>query len=132
VDNYYRPAVFLICTVFLISGCASTGIKQEAGIINKDNTPTKQEIHLDSDAVVVTAKRLTRLEKLKKEATRRNNGDSVQVVSGAIAAIIAYNASGYYFGPSSGWKGAVSTLCITAASAYAAAFVSGSLIPNRS
>jgi pimeloyl-CoA synthetase len=111
----------------LISGCAAGPVKPDAAALN---IPPKAEIikrapYVESGAVIVRAKRLTRLEALKKEATRKNNGDSTAVIAGTAAAIAAYTLSDAYFSAKNGHGNPLASLCITAAAAYITTFVAG-------
>jgi uncharacterized protein YceK len=120
--------IYVVCSIILLSGCASTQIKQtERGDVYERvaapvNTAERAE---DSGAYVVRARRLTRLELKKKEAIRQNDKSTVSVVAGTIAAITAYTISNADFNSKSQLINGVGTMCITAAAAYLAAWAAG-------
>jgi hypothetical protein len=110
------------------SGCATV----EKSVIKKaDEKPAaniernKTAIQVYSDAYVVRAKRIGKLEILRFEATRKNNRDSTGVIAGTAAAITAYVLSDAYFRIKNGKDNPLATLGITAAAAYVSAAISG-------
>ena len=115
--------VALACSIFL-SGCASAEIKTQAPV--PVNTPeVKKSVYAGPDAYVVRAKRLTRLEKLRKEAVKRNNKDTVCVIAGTTAALAAYIVSDHYFGSETNNNNPLATMAITVAAAYAVSALTG-------
>jgi hypothetical protein len=79
----------------------------------------------EAGAVVVRARRLTKLEIKKKEATRINNRQTVEVAAGTAGAIAAYIASAAYFRDKNGKPNQLAALGATAASAYLVAAAAG-------
>ena len=119
----------LICAVLLASGCAAIPAKpdmQAGSALQNGVEPVKHIPHVEYGAVIVRAKRLTRLEVLRKEATRKNNGSSVAVIAGTAAAIAAYAMSDVYFKNSNNGRGnPLASLCITAGAEYLTSAIAG-------
>jgi hypothetical protein len=123
----------IICAV-LASGCASPEIKHETAAQKpavksaiKPGLPGKHDPRLDFDydTVVVRGKWMPKLERMKREATRKNNGDSVVVMAGTIGAVAAYTASSLYYGARKQNPNPVATFLITGAAAYTAGAIAG-------
>jgi hypothetical protein len=83
---------------------------------------TARENNIDkidlSEAYFVRAKYVTRLERIKKEATRLNNKDSVAVAAGTCGAIAAYAIIDNYCKTKDIRQEPIAMLGITAAAAY--------------
>lgn len=121
-------AAYFMCSVLLLSGCASTQIKQtgRGDVYERVAVPERTTARIDdSGAYVVRAKRLTKLELKKKEAVRQNDRATVSVVAGTIAAITAYTISNADFNSKSRLINGVGTMCVTAAAAYLVSYVAG-------
>jgi uncharacterized protein YceK len=120
-------AAVLVCSIILMSGCATVDTKQAAGGDVYERAPAPQALSEDntpeSGAYVVRARRLTKLELKKKEAVRQNDRASFSVLAGTIAAIGAYTLTSSYFNTKNEFVNGTATLAITAAAAYAAAWV---------
>ena len=111
----------------LPAGCATMSgaaaeIKTDAPIQQEKTAP-----EIEAGAVIVRAKRLTRLEVLKKEAVKKNNKQTVEIAAGAAAAVAAYIGTTAYFNIKNEKPNDLAGLAVTAASAYAAAFIAGAL-----
>jgi hypothetical protein len=120
-----RSAVIVIaCFIFILSGCASIdGTKENK--ITTDETPQKKVLQYEAGAVVVRARRLTKLEAKKKEATRVNNRQTVEVAAGTAGAIAAYVAADMYFRNYNQKPNQLAALGATAAAAYLVSAAAG-------
>jgi len=117
----------ILMALFVISfaGCATTDTMVEHKTVIYE-TPDKKPVQkIDSDAIVVRAKRLTRLEKLKFEAVKINNRQTVEVVTGTLAAITAYAVTDSDIKTGNSGLNTLASLGATAATAYAAGFIAG-------
>jgi hypothetical protein len=120
--------IFLISLSVLASGCASAVIEtpgQRNGHEAAAGPPVKKELPIGGDAVVVRAKRLTKLELKKQEAVRINNRESLDVFVGAAAAVAAFTATGAALGSNKTGMNEVASFFITAAVAYISAYAAG-------
>jgi|GEM_PF-3176546 hypothetical protein len=118
----------VVCSILFLSGCASSRVKQTVSgdVYERVTVPANAVERMDdSGAYVVRARRPTRLELKKKEAIRQNDKATVSVVAGTIAAITAYTVSNADFNSKSQLINGVGTMCVTAAAAYLAAWVTG-------
>jgi hypothetical protein len=119
-----RTVIVIACLVFILSGCAS--IEQAGdGKITAGETPQNKVLQYEAGAVVVRARRLTKLEIKKKEATRINSRQTVEVAAGTAGAIAAYFAAGAYFRDKNGKPNQLAALGVTAASAYLVSAAAG-------
>lgn len=118
----------LVFCAVLMCGCASIEKKQESKVFkdsNDKNTVKKEEINFEADAVVVHAKKYTKLERKRAEAIRKHNENTIGVMAGTACAIVAYIATGTYFVAKQYTWAPAAILGITAAAAYIASAVSG-------
>jgi hypothetical protein len=119
-----KTVAAIACLVFIASGCASI---EGAGAVKYtiDEIPQKNVMQYEAGAIVVRAKRLTKLEIKKKEAARVNNRQTVEIAAGAAAAVAAYAATGAYFRNNNQKPNQLASLGITAASAYLVSAAAG-------
>ena len=111
--------------IIFLTGCATTGAVIESKNVPGQVRDKKSVQKIDSDAVIVRAKRMTRLETLKFEAVKKNNRQTVEVTAGTIGAIAAYIISGSTIRTGNrGWD-QVASLGATAGAAYLTAGAAG-------
>ncbi len=114
--------LILVLLLLIFQGCAAAVIMSD---VKTEKTPAaagaqiKQEPLLDSGAIVVRAKRLTRLERKKKEAIRINNRDTYAVLFGTAGALTAYTAMNVYYASRNEQGNPLVTFCAVGAAAYA-------------
>ncbi|MCE5299986.1 MAG: hypothetical protein LLG37_03805 [Spirochaetia bacterium] len=125
MNRVNRTIGALVMIFFMISGCATvaqTGAQQPAP---QAAAAVSAENKIEAGAFVVRAKRLTRLEKIKKEAVRKNDGDTVQVIAGTLAGLVAFEAVDLYSRANDADVNAVVSLAVTAAAAYSISTLAG-------
>jgi hypothetical protein len=119
--------VSVICMVlmFAISGCATVPARSVASFDDTAKTPAvnkKMALEIDSGAIIVRAKYVSKFELKKKEAVRKNNKDSVVAFAGTAGALTAYTVLGSLNGRK---PNPAASFCIVGATAYVSAAISG-------
>jgi hypothetical protein len=115
-----------LMAIFFGNGCATAGraVEPEKNVYTApENKPDKFE----AGSIVVRAKRLTKLEKLKKEAVRKNNKQTVEIASATAAAIAAFAVSDSMIRTGSRGLDQLASLGATAGAAYLTAIVAGGI-----
>ena len=112
--------------VLFCPGCATTGAAVQ---VKKtiDETPDKKPEKIEYGAIVVRAKRLTKLETLIKDAVEKNNRQTVEVAAGTAAAVAAFAIANSTLRTGGKVTDQLASLGVTAGAAYLSAFIAGSI-----
>jgi hypothetical protein len=92
----YMPCI-LAAAVF-VSGCATAApeVKIEKVSVQEKKVLTAEDFNYENDVYVVSAKKLTKLEKRKLEAIRVNDRETTGVFVAAIVTVTSFSVIGGY------------------------------------
>ncbi len=120
----YFVIAFAALYAVSLAGCASGN----AVIENKKTVyqaPAEKPPAYDADAVVVRAKRLTKLEILKAEGACKNNGQTVEIAAGTIGALAMFAGGQALIKTGNKNTDWIASLAATGAAAYICAIAAG-------
>jgi hypothetical protein len=117
-------ACVFVLAALCLGGCATSGAVK-GGNVAVTKAAINQAPEMVAGAVVVRAKRLTKLESLKKEAVRKNNKQTFEIAAGTAAAVAAFVGTDIYFKAKNEKPNQLASLGITAAAAYACSALAG-------
>jgi hypothetical protein len=122
----YLAAAAAAFYILSAAGCASGN----AVIENKKaayEAPVEKPAQYEAGAVVVRAKRLTKLEMLKVEGARKNNGQTVEIAAGTIGALAVFAGAQNFIKTGNRGYDALAQMALTGAAAYVCAIAAGAV-----